>query len=432
MQPSTETAHTPAVQPRTSRGGLPTLPSRGTADRFDTALTQALEPSGPAATVKPTDATPAAPIPVKPSVQTTPALPPMPTAAVSAMAVATDHLIKDGPESAVTGAKQDEPSNDAGKTLDLTPALPQPQPILPAPLQVLTALAQTVSTPTGDTEGQTPAGLDSTPASAIGSVDCQTPAAAAAQPAAQPTPPASAPPARATPSSSAGVTAVHTGPGQPITAKVEDQLATDLLGIATEAGPAPAVTLPPVLTATPSATAAPHHANVPHAVASRPLIAGEPPASVASQVGPALASFAASAAHSGGPQNMVIRLDPMELGRVQVRIECSPDGSARVDLVVERPDTLLLLLRDQPHLHRALDLAGVPSADRTLQFHLTPPGATTPNATAPQPNGEYGPGQQRPGQPRSNRSPNSGAVFLTDDPTTRPTASRRAGVDITA
>ena len=122
----------------------------------------------------------------------------------------------------------------------------------------------------------------------------------------------------------------------------------------------------------------------------------------------------------------------MELGRVQMRIERSPDGSARVDLVVERPDTLLLLLRDQPHLHRALDLAGVPSADRTLQFHLTPPDATTPSATAPQSNAEHGPGQQRPGQPRSNRSPSSGAVFSLDDPTTRPAALRRAGVDITA
>ena len=435
MQPSTETTQTPSVQPRTSRGGLPTPPARGAADRFDTALTQALEPSGPAATVKPTDAAPAAPIPVKPSVQTTPALPPMPTATISAVAVATDHPIKDGPESAVTGAKQDEPSNDAGKTPDLTPVLAQPQPVLPTPLQALTALAQTVSTPAGVTESPTPAGSDSTPAIAVGSVDCQTPstpAATAAQPASQPMPPASALAARATPSSGAGVAAVHTGAGQPIAAKVEDQLASDLLGIAADAGPAPAATLLPVSSMAAPTTAAPHHASVSPAAASRPSVAGEPPASVASQVGPALASFVVSAAHPGGPQNMVIRLDPLELGRVQVRIERSPDGSARVDLVVERPDTLLLLLRDQPHLHRALDLAGVPSVDRTLQFHLTLPDATTPSATAPQSNAEHGPGQQRPGQPRSNRSPNSGTVFSLDDPTTRPLASRRAGVDITA
>ena len=435
MQSSTETTQTPPVQPRTSRGGFPTPPTRGTADRFGNALTQALEPSGLAATVKPTDANPAAPIPVRPPVATTPALPPVPTATASAMAVAPDHPIKDGPASFVSGSKPDEPSIDAGITPDVVQALPQPQPVLPTFLQALTALAQTVSTPAGVTEGPTPADSGATPAIAVGSVDCQTPstpAVAAAQPAFQPMPPASALAAHATPSSSAGVAAVHTGAGQPTAAMVEDQLASELLGIAADAGPAPAATLLPLSSAAAPTIAAPHYASVPPAAASRPSIAGEPPASVASQVGPALASFAASAAHPGGPQHMVIRLDPMELGRVQVRIERSPDGSARVDLVVERPDTLLLLLRDQPHLHRALDLAGVPSADRTLQFHLTLPNATTPSATAPQSNAEHGPGQQQPGQPWPNRSPNSRTVFLTDDPTTRPAASRRAGVDITA
>lgn len=328
---------------------------------------------------------------------------------------------------------------DAGKTLDVAQPLTQAEPALAAPLQVLTAPAQTVGTLTGVPESPTAAGPDAPQPTAIGSIDCQTPSipsAAAAQPTAQPTPPASVLPAHIPPSPGADAKAVHTGPGQPSATTAEDKSA-DLLSIVADAGAAPTEALPTLQTAVPAASTAPHHASILPGIASRPSIAGEPPVSVASQVGPALASFAASAAHPGGPQNLVIRLDPTDLGRVQVRIERSPDGTARVDLVVERPDTLLLLLRDQPQLHRALDLAGVPSADRTLQFHLTPPSATTPSPTTPSPTtlqsgADHGSGQQRPGQPRSNRPSNSGMVFSLDDPTTRPLASRRAGVDITA
>lgn len=178
--------------------------------------------------------------------------------------------------------------------------------------------------------------------------------------------------------------------------------------------------------------AAPHPAApAPSQAAPRPSAAGESaPPSAAVQVGPVLASFAASAAHAGAPQHLTIRLDPLDLGRVQVRIERSPDGSARVDLKVEKPDTLLLLLRDQPQLHRALDLAGVPSTERTLQFHLAPPDAAASGSMTGQSNADHGHGQQRPGQQSSRVAthgtpPSSGAI-------SGPATFRRAGVDITA
>ena len=445
MQPSTETIQTPPAPPRPTRGGTPTSPSRGTPDRFGTAMTQALEPSGPAVPVKPVETTPAAPVSVKLPIEVAPTLPPMLTPAKVTVAIAADKPmtvavaaekpIKDEPASPAAGSKQDEPSIEAGKSLNVAQPLPQPQPALSAPPQPLTAAAATIGTPLGVTESPASAAPDARSPIAVGSVDCQPPAipaAPTAQPAAQPLPPASIPPAHAAPLPGTGATPSQTGPDQPFAGTAEDKPLADLLSIAADPVTASAIGQPSVLNPSPPATAAPHHASILPAVASRPSMAGEPPASVASQVGPALASFAASAAHPGAPQNMVIRLDPTELGRVQVRIERSPDGSARVDLVVERPDTLLLLLRDQPHLHRALDLAGVPSADRTLQFHLTAPGAATPSAMTPQSNAEHGPGQQRPGQHRSNRPPHSGTVFSLDDPTTRPSASRRYGVDITA
>ncbi len=438
MQPSTETIQTPPAHPRTSRSSPATLPSRGAPDRFGNALTHALAPSGPAATAKPADTTPAAPIQIKTPLDISPTPPPTLTTTKATTAVSSDKPTEGEPASSATGSKQDEPPVDASKTLDVVPSLLQAQPLSPAPLLALVAPAQTTVAPSGVTEAASSDGTDAALPTALGSVGCQpasTLTAAVAQPA---PPPASALPPHAAAPSGADVTAVHTATDRILCVATEDKSAADLLGAAAEAVPVPSVVLTASLIAASPAIAVPHYASALPAAPTHSSAAGGPPASVASQVGPALASFAASAAHSGAPQSLVIRLDPMELGRVQVRIKRSPDGSARVDLVVERPDTLLLLLRDQPQLHRALDLAGVPSTDRTLQFHLTPPGATTPSPMSPQSNADHGPGQHQPGQPQSNRSTNSGrsttsgTVFSLGDSTTRPAAPRRAGVDITA
>ena len=91
---------------------------------------------------------------------------------------------------------------------------------------------------------------------------------------------------------------------------------------------------------------------------------------MASQIAPALAPDPAAGISPATPRTVTIRLDPIELGRVEIRLGHAHDAPAKVELTVERPETLLMLLRDQPQLHRALDLAGVPAAGRTVQFHL--------------------------------------------------------------
>ncbi len=104
------------------------------------------------------------------------------------------------------------------------------------------------------------------------------------------------------------------------------------------------------------------------------------PPTPAQQVLPALVSLG----HSQGVRHVTVRLDPQELGRLQIRVEQPKDGPARVTLTAERPQTLDLLMRDQAQLHRALDQAGVPAEGRSISFHLaaTHPAAITPDPVA--------------------------------------------------
>ena len=80
----------------------------------------------------------------------------------------------------------------------------------------------------------------------------------------------------------------------------------------------------------------------------------------------------ASTRTRAGDQQLTVRLDPPELGHVSVAISQPRGGGTSVTLTVERPDTLLMVLRDAPALHRALDRAGIASDGRTVTFELAP------------------------------------------------------------
>jgi flagellar hook-length control protein FliK len=74
-----------------------------------------------------------------------------------------------------------------------------------------------------------------------------------------------------------------------------------------------------------------------------------------------------------GNQQMTVRLHPVELGMVQVRIERMSSGSTLVEITAEKIDALHAMQRDQTRLHRSLDEAGIPEAGRTITFHAVPP-----------------------------------------------------------
>jgi flagellar hook-length control protein FliK len=71
-----------------------------------------------------------------------------------------------------------------------------------------------------------------------------------------------------------------------------------------------------------------------------------------------------------GKNRFDIRLDPPELGRIDVRLDVDRDGRVTSHLIADRQDTLNLLQRDASGLQRALQDAGLKTADNGLQFSL--------------------------------------------------------------
>jgi hypothetical protein len=71
-----------------------------------------------------------------------------------------------------------------------------------------------------------------------------------------------------------------------------------------------------------------------------------------------------------GQNRFEIRLDPPELGRIDVRLDIDGSGQVTSRLVVERADTLEHLRRDAAGLERALQDAGLKTGENSLQFSL--------------------------------------------------------------
>jgi flagellar hook-length control protein FliK len=84
---------------------------------------------------------------------------------------------------------------------------------------------------------------------------------------------------------------------------------------------------------------------------------------------PALAVEISAKSQSGAKQ-FDIRLDPPELGRVEVRLSIDATGKASAHLSADQPQTLGLLQKDAPILMRALREAGLDVSQDGLNFSL--------------------------------------------------------------
>ena len=71
-----------------------------------------------------------------------------------------------------------------------------------------------------------------------------------------------------------------------------------------------------------------------------------------------------------GTNRFDIRLDPPEMGRIDVRMEVRKDGHVVAHMTVDRPETLDLLQRDARALQQALNNAGLQADSDSLNFSL--------------------------------------------------------------
>ena len=71
-----------------------------------------------------------------------------------------------------------------------------------------------------------------------------------------------------------------------------------------------------------------------------------------------------------GVNHFEIRLDPAELGRIEVRLEIDAEGGVKAHLSVDRVETLALLQRDAKTLERAFDQAGLKLSDGSIDLSL--------------------------------------------------------------
>jgi flagellar hook-length control protein FliK len=108
------------------------------------------------------------------------------------------------------------------------------------------------------------------------------------------------------------------------------------------------------------------------------------PASLAAETKAVLAAYKAPAQQLNIPQvafeivrqvqagntRFEIRLDPPELGRIDVKLDLDSAGNINARMTVERSETLDLMQRDRQVLERALAQAGLDSNKTTLEFSL--------------------------------------------------------------
>jgi flagellar hook-length control protein FliK len=202
---------------------------------------------------------------------------------------------------------------------------------------------------------------------------------------------------------------------EPSQAPLAQASAPDLFtAVSNSTPPSPSALSAPAPTGspTPLLTPAPAHVPTPAAQIAQPLV-----------------NFVRT---PDGVQQTTIQLHPAELGQVQIRIEQAEGTAPTIKVVAEQPETLDLLVRDQPELQRALTQAGVAQDGRSLTFHLAghdgplldaassinstlshSPGDQDQSAAGsslPQPgfhNGQNGAGQNGGGQNTTGQSPSS-------------------------
>ena len=158
------------------------------------------------------------------------------------------------------------------------------------------------------------------------------------------------------------------------------------------------------LTAAVPAAPAPTHAKAAEAVA--PSVAGAP---AQAPVPLGAVPMTIGLRSLAGSNQFEIRLDPKDLGRIDVKLDIDKEtGTVQARLVVDRPETLALLQRDAGNLQQALNQAGLAATDGSINLSLRGDGSAN--------------GQSN-GSGADGRNPDAGRTTRADAPESRPVAA---------
>ena len=72
----------------------------------------------------------------------------------------------------------------------------------------------------------------------------------------------------------------------------------------------------------------------------------------------------------GKVNSLTVQLDPVELGKVEIRLKLDAKNAAKVHMTVDKPETLAMLQKDSALLERTLKDAGIETDDASLSFDL--------------------------------------------------------------
>ena len=122
--------------------------------------------------------------------------------------------------------------------------------------------------------------------------------------------------------------------------------------------------MPGVMSVQPSGapTAPPSAPATPAAAAHQPSVAAQ-----AGRIGHEMGVEIARRVTAGGHE-LTVRMNPADMGRIEVRMAFDNQGTLRASVAAERPAALDLLRRDSADLHRALSDAGVRADAQSFRF----------------------------------------------------------------
>ncbi len=153
-----------------------------------------------------------------------------------------------------------------------------------------------------------------------------------------------------------------------------DRTGTPIAGKPADPASVSQTPLAPALAPPPSPT---HAQGIPTAAAAQPLAPATAPTPATAtvtvtpapgQMGHDMGVAIARHVRTDGGEAMTVRLDPREMGRIEVRMHFDDEGVLRAVVSADNPASLDLLRRDSADLNRALGDAGVRADQQSLRF----------------------------------------------------------------